>query len=154
MTRLIWKELREKWIWSLLITAAGVTIILMGQSFTFMIKNHGESLWIILPCLVCMLFGASSFSSEIGDKTADFLFSRPVSWKKLTSAKLLTGLVIIILSVIIAEMMFVILCPVQYKPFLTIGNWSKGIAVSLLYLVSAYALGFTASVVLPGAFGG
>lgn len=152
MSRLIWKELREKWIWLLPLVASTSGLILFHDAYMFL-GGGNPSAWLILSLLVALGLGASTYSSELAGGTADFLRSRPVSWKEALIAKLIVGLSFLLVTCALAALTFRLTCPGQYLRFAGLSDLARGFGLSMLILGIAYAAGFISSAVLPGAFG-
>lgn len=152
MKRLLWKELREKWIWFLALAASVIGPILYGDRYFFLGDAH--SLWIILPSLVALGLGASAYSSELAGGTADFVRSRPVSWKKTLAAKIIVGAVYLLAAAILAAGVYRLTCPEQYIPFADPVSLVIGAGIAALFMGLGYLSGFVCSAVLPGMFGG
>lgn len=155
MAQLLWKEYREKRLWLLLVAGAVVFVVLMKSAYTFIGDwNPGRSLWDLLPCVLAILMGLSACSSELAGETASFLYSRPVSWKKLLLAKLAVGIGILAAAAIIGAIVYRVTCPAAYVRYATLGSLAQGVGEALLLTGLPYLVGFAMSVVLPGLLGG
>ncbi len=147
MARLLWKELRSAWWITALACATAFVLVLSGDPLSF----RGDSMtslssWLILPVL---LLGLRSYSSELGGDTVQFLGSRPIMWWKVWIAKVLAGVIQIILLFLVAAGSYALFVPEQYRPFL----WQDSTAVMsdfLLALAFVFWIGFGASMMVPG----
>lgn len=155
MKRLLWREFREKWYWVPLLTAAASAPILFKDGYTFIGDLNIDRLiqWMLLPASLAALFGLGAYSSELARSTADFLFSRPISWKKMTAAKLITMLWIVIMAAMVSAVVYRIMCPVPYIKFATPLRLGEGIGISAGVMIVGYFIGAIFSVALPGTIG-
>jgi len=162
MRSLLWSEWRSKRLWGLALAAAVIVPILLGDPFTFwgyLFSGNAREGWFYLsegvfPALViALLFGAMAFAGELGTGTQDFLMSRPVSWKKLLAAKLIVGIGMLVGTGLVAPVVFRLMCPAPYLPFLTFARIGAGIASAVLAMTVTYLAGVACSVALPGAVG-
>ena len=151
MRRLIWKELREKRLWALLLFASVAGVVVFDDGYTFCGEEFGG--WIAISFVAAFLLGGSSYSSELAGGRADFLYSRHISWKKVLLAKLLVGLGAVVVAVVASAVVYRLLCPVPLLPFATPTELAKGAAIAMGIMAIAYAVGFLCSIVLPGVFG-
>lgn len=152
MKKLLWKELREKWIWLTPLSASVIVPILFGDRYYFL--GDVQTPWQMLSFCTALVFGASAYSSELAGGTADFVYSRPVSWKKLLAAKLIVSVEILLMTTIMAACIYRSVCPEQYIRFAGLSHMAKGVGIATLSMGAGYLLGFLCSVVLPGMFGG
>lgn len=151
MKRLLWKELREKWIWLAALVASTSGLVLFGDGYMFI--GHSQTGWTALSMLVALCLGASAYSGELAGGAADFVRSRPVSWKKLLLAKLIVGVGFVLVAVITAALVFRLVCPVEYLRFadpLHLMERALGIVV---VMGLTYLCGVLVSVALPGVIG-
>lgn len=159
MKALLWKEYREKRLWVLMLTASAVLIIARGIGYTFIstggLLDFTGGNWsdqCMIPMLVALFFGAGAFSSEI-DKSAQFLFSQPVSWKKLVAAKLIVGIGVIAASAVLTAVIYRLVCPEQYARFATPEHLGLGVVWAVVVTGIPYLIGALFSTVLPGGAG-
>ena len=147
MARLFWKELRS----SLWLTAAAALVVMIGgfrhDAMSFHDRNSSGT--VVLAALPMLLLGMKSYSDELAKGTVDFLYSRPIPWWKSWIAKLVTGLVAVAAVTVFACLVYAVLAPVQYRPFLSYAFY-QGFPVFLIALGTAYGVGFVVSVLLPG----
>jgi ABC-type transport system involved in multi-copper enzyme maturation permease subunit len=154
MKRLFWKEFREKRLWIPVLSLIAIFIVVRGSAFTFIGHDNAFSKWLFLFFITAFLFGAGAFKGEIGTGSIDFLFSRPVSWKKFLAMKVLADLFIILIAVTIAAITYRIIRPEQYAAFTTLAHLAVGIGNGMIWFSIAYTLGLACSVIIPGALGG
>ena len=154
MKRLFWKEFRERRLWIPVFSIIAIFIVVRGSAFTFIGHNDAFSKWLFLFFITAFLFGAGAFKGEIGTGSIDFLFSRPVSWKKFLAMKVLADLFIILIAVTIAAITYRIIRPEQYAAFTTLVHLMIGIGNGMIWFSIAYTLGLACSVIIPGALGG
>lgn len=152
MRRLLWKELREKWIWLLPLVGSTSGLILLRDGYVFI--GDSQTSWLILSMLAALGLGASAHSSELPGGAADFVRSRPVSWKKMLLAKFAVGLALVIATALLSVVVFRLNCPAQYLRSADLPHLASGFGVAMLIMGCTYLAGFICSVVLPGAFGG
>lgn len=154
MRTLMWKEFREKrlWIVPLVISTAGV--VLMGWGYTFCGNMYTYTPLIGVSALVALLMGAGTYSRELSGDTADFLYSRPVSWKRIMLAKLAVGLGIILAAAVVAAVVYRVTVPEPYLRFATVEALLRGVGIAMLVMVVPYLVASLTSVVLPGMIGG
>lgn len=152
MSRLVWKELREKRFWGLALLASTVGFIAMGRSLYF--QGDGSDSWATICTLVAVLMGAGAYSSEIAGESATFLYSRPISWLKVLIAKTLAALAIIAAAAVLSAVAYRLLCPPIYLKFATIARMVEGVRTAILQMGTAYLFGLICSVMLPGTLGG
>lgn len=150
MKSLLWKEWHEKRLW-LIPLAISVLGMMPFGGYTFC--ENGGSLATALSFIVALLMGASSYASEIDSRSADFIYSRPVSWKKIIIAKLIVGLGMIISLSILAAVEYRFICPTPYAAFATLPALCIGIWQAVLMMGIGYMTGFVSSVILPGVTG-
>lgn len=153
MIRLLWKEAREKRPWLLPLAASTAVPMAFGKGLVLAGDWDAFSSWALLSMLAALLLGASSFSSELAGRTADFAFSRPISWKKLVLAKVMVGLGLIILTTILATFTFAAFKPAAYVRFASAPDLTAGAMRVALVLGVAYLIGLAGSTVLPGTVG-
>ena len=154
MIRLLWKELREKRIWALILAISAIGPIIFGQSYTYLGEFANISGWSWFSILAAALLGTNTYSSEIAKGAVDFLYSRPISWKKILFSKVIAGLVIIIITSLLTAITYKLFVPEQYAKFATMPRLGVGIGQAFLILGYAYMVGIVCSVVLPGILGG
>lgn len=152
MRRLLWKELREKWVWLLALTASSSGLVILHDPYTFL--GGPRTPWIVLSALSALGLGASAYSTELAGGAADFARSRPISWKKMLLAKFAVGLAFVVIAAILATIVFRLNCPAQYIRFVGPSELARGCGVAVLLTGSLYIAGFACSTVLPGAIGG
>jgi hypothetical protein len=107
----------------------------------------------MIPMLIALFFGAGAFSSEI-DRSAQFLFSQPVSWKKLVAAKTIVGFAVLAASAVLTAVIYRLVCPEQYVRFATLERLGIGVYWAVIVIGIPYLAGLIFSTVLPGAAGG
>lgn len=151
MRRLIWKELREKWLLILALIASTLGLIILGDNYTLL--NSANSGWIALSVFAALGLGAGAYSSELGG-TADFARSRPISWKSMLAAKLVVGVVSVIVTVLLSVLVFCAKCPSQYHAFVNPVDLAPGVKAMFLIIGMSYLFGFTCSVIVPSIAGG
>jgi hypothetical protein len=152
MRRLLFKELREKWIWLLPLVGSTSGLVLLHDGYVFI--GDSQTPWLILSMLAALGLGASAYSSELAGGSADFVRSRPVSWKRMLLAKFVVGLAFLTVTAILATVVYRLNCPAQYLSSADLPHLASGFGVAMLIMGCAYVAGFICSVVLPGAFGG
>lgn len=152
MRRLLWKELREKWLWLLLLVASTSGLILCHDAYFFLGKSWSG--WGLLSVLAALGLGTSAYSTELAGGAADFIRSRPVSWKKMLLAKVILGFAFLIFTALLATLVFRVTCPPQYLRFADLSHLLTGFGIAMAFLGCAYIAGFVCSVVLPGPLGG
>jgi len=151
MRRLLWKELREKLIWALLLIAAAPGVIVFGDGYTFCGDEFGG--WITISAIAAFLLGGSAYSSELAGGRADFLFSRRISWEKVLLAKFLVGLAVVLVTAIVGALAYRLVCPAPLLPFATPFRLAEGVAYATIWMGICYVAGFLCSTALPGVFG-
>lgn len=152
MRALLWKEYREKRVWLLLLLASTVGVVLRGYGYTY--AGGNATPWATISTLIALLLGAATFSSEIAGRNANFLFSRPVSWKKLLLSKVIIGIGLLLLTAVITAIVYRLICPEPYKHLATPYSLGKGVLYAMMFMGFGYFFGLVCSAVLPGAFGG
>jgi hypothetical protein len=146
MTRLLWKEISFS-LWILLLSIAATTIIVAtGDPLFFRDDAGSTSSWI---ALVFFILGLRAYSSELAADTPAFLYSRPIRWWQIWLAKILTAILGIVLTIILACAVRTVVLPHPYRPFLLL-ELSHGCLNALLMLSLAYAAGLMVSVLFPG----
>ena len=154
MIRLVWKEAREKQYWALLLIAATVIPTLLRHGFSFCGDVWAFSRWAYLCVIVAAVLGASAYSTELAARAADFLCSRPISWKRVLLAKVAVAFGIIALAAILAAIAYRVTCPAAYTKFATVSRLTEGAGFAFALMAAGYLVGAACSVVLPGTFGG
>jgi hypothetical protein len=154
MTRLLWKEYREKRLWLLLLLAGVVGPVIAGQGYTFSGSLDPITPWMFLSIVASFMLGAGAHSSELSGATADFIYSRRVSWKQIAGAKLIVGLGIVVATSLMGAVVYLALCPAPLLRFATMDRLGMGFVYAALFLGGAYLAGLVSSVALPGVFGG
>lgn len=154
MKSLLWKEFREKRLWLPAILLSIIGPVLLGQGYTFygplQVMQYG---WIAPSLLVVLFLGFATYSSELSAGTTDLLGSRPVSWKKILTAKLVLGLVLIVPTVLLAAALYRLTCPEAYIRYATPAILGERAGLSMAALFVFYLIGLSCSVVLPGMVG-
>lgn len=147
MIRLLWKELwYNRWIIGL---GCGVACLLsvLGDPIFFRGDSPTEAMgWLIM---VALLIGLRAYSSELGGDTVQFLGSRPIRWWQVWIAKLVAGLLQVVLLVVVAAGSYALFVPDQYRPFLVkgimTGAWQGLVVMALLF-----GIGYAVSILMPG----
>ncbi len=156
MKQLIWKEYREKRWWFVPVALFPLGCVLTRWGYTFVgLEGPGSAAipQASLSGMIALLMGLSGYAPELGGRTADFLYGKPVSWKEVLLAKAAVALAIIVASVGLAAIVYRLTCPAPYLPFATLPVLAKGGAVGALFMVAGYLLGLCCSVALPGMLG-
>ncbi len=152
MRRLIWKELRERRLLLLALVASTSGLLVFGNYHVML--NDIDSAWILLSIFAALCLGAGTYSSELAGGTADFVRSRPISWKRMLAAKLTVGLGFVLVATVLMALVFRIVCPAQYMRFANPVDLAPSMALAFFIMGAAYLLGFVCSVVLPSMMGG
>jgi len=155
MTRLLWKEFRERRLWALVWAVAILGVSLFGQGQAFCGERElffRPGLWV--PVLLAVLVGAGTYAGELIGDRATFTFSRPIDWRALLAAKLLFGAILVFGTPLLAALCFRLSSPAAYHPLMTpahvlVGVWGVG-----WKLGAGYLFGLACSVVKPGFAGG
>lgn len=147
MRRLLIKELRSAW-WIIGLAYAMVfAVVLMGDPLGFRGDEMGDLFgWLIIPFLV---LGLRAYSGELGAGTVEFLYSRPIKWWQVFLAKLMTGVLAVVSTVLLGLLAYVLTAPHYYLPFLH-EQLLKGLGEMMLILGVCFVIGFGASVLMPG----
>ena len=153
--RLIWKEWREKRWWGLVFfafVAAELALFQDGLSY----GGHVQTIspWVFLLALPGLLLGLTTFSRETGYECQDFIFSRPIGWKRVLGAKLLIDCGLVLAGILAGGFLYRLLLPSAYAPFFSIWQLLSGVGLAFAVTMMGYLPGFGASVVLPGMLGG
>ncbi len=152
MIRLIWKEMRERWVMHMVWAAGIITIMLIAYSkYFFGVSDYYEDVDPAYIILVLAAFtGGSAYASELSQNRVGFAFSRPIPWWKLMIAKLIPGLVVAVLSPIIAFTIFYLSINHDYHPYLISSNVIPGIWGIIWPNALVFTICFFSSSVLPG----
>jgi ABC-type transport system involved in multi-copper enzyme maturation permease subunit len=150
MRRLLWKELRERWIWLVPLSATTAGIVAIGDPYFF--RAGFDTQWSFLSVLTALIFGTTAYSSELAAGVADFSRSRPTSWWKLLLAKIIIAAAILLVTAVLAAIVFRLACPAQYVQFAGFAELARGVGRALLVMGIPCLLGFVCSTVLPGGF--
>jgi len=155
MTRLLWKELRERWLWALCWAAAilGVSLFGQGQAFCGERELFARP-WLWLPITLAVLVGAGGYAGELVGDRATFTFSRPIDWRALLAVKLLFGLLISFGTPLLAALCFRLGSPAEYHHLITPASVLAGVWGVGWLLGAGYLFGLACSVVKPGFAGG
>ena len=153
MKQLLWKEFREKRLWSIPMAASVVGVVALGQGYTYCGDFYTITGWIIPSIVAALLFGMGAYSGETAWGTADFLFSRPISWKKVLTAKLVFGIGVIAASAILGAVVYRVMCPAPYVRFAAFADLAEGVGIGMSIMLPAYLAGAACSVVFPGMVG-
>lgn len=154
MARVLWKEWREKRLWTLLFLAfVLVPGVVCGETLSFSGHLGTTSFWTMAVILPALLLGMTTFSRETGYECQDFLFSRPIAWKQILFAKLLVDGGIMLGSVVIGAVVFWLTLPKFSVHFIGIGDLLSGIAIGFGAMLIGYIPGLGTSVVVPGVLG-
>jgi len=155
MRQLLWKEWRERRIWLLCWGALISGIIACGAGSYFLGSPNSDIGWATPWLMIISMFvGAGAYASELAPGRAAFAYSRPVSWQALLLSKLLPALACAVAAVVLGVLLFRLLCPAPYLPFISAGHLALG-ALQLCWMVAGnYLCGLACSVVLPGIAGG
>ncbi len=155
MLRLVKKELREKQAWACLLMAVAVVGVAFDDLSGMYLgpESFTPGFSYALLSLVAVLAGLSGMSSELAAGRADFLFSRPISWKRLLAAKAICALVVVFGVSLVGAAACALFLPHDYTQAVGLGRLATG-TMSIFAgtaLVWICAAGF--SCVLPGVFG-
>ena len=157
MRRLLWKEWQERRLWIALWVLAGVVTVMLGKG-QVICEITGRfswgSGWDLAVPLMALLAGLSGYGSELHGTRATFLYSRAITWKQLLAAKLLLGLIAVIVSVVISAITGCLLLPAEYHPFITLHSLVMGALPVVGTTTAAYLFGLSCSTVLSGPAGG
>lgn len=147
MTRLLVKEfISLRWVLGLTCLGA-VGLVLIGDPLFF--RGDSESVragWLALPFFI---IGLRAYSSELAGDTVQFLYSRPIKWWKIWVSKLLAGILGVILVIVLAALVYALVAPDQYKPFVAEGIM-RGLPIGAGIFAAYYAGGFVVSMLMPG----
>lgn len=154
IVRLFWKEYREKRAWLLLLLATTVGVVFLGKAYTFAGGFDLCAAWVLPSMMAALLFGAGAFSSEIAGGTADFLMSKPISWRKLLAAKAAVAVAFVALTALLVAVAFRLTSGEQYAVTYALPSLANGVGAAVLAMGLCCLVGLASSVVLPGAFGG
>jgi|GEM_PF-2846395 len=135
-----------------LVTTSTTGVVIYDSVYVFL--GTATSLWIMLPFAISLKLGTGTFSGELGGGTADFIRSRPVAWWKLLLAKLIVGIGMITASMVLAAIVFRILCPEQYVAFANVPELMWRTGDGILFPGIGYFIGVACSAVLPSTMGG
>ena len=145
MKRLFWKEWRERGLWFVLWTLSVVVLAALGES-----QQRGNQLtlmfpWILLPPLLALLAGLLGYGSELKGGRAAFLYSRAQLWKSLLFVKIISGLIVAVVSVTLGALAYRLTAPTVYLPLLTPEYLGKDAWATALITGSAYLFGLSRS---------
>lgn len=146
MIRLLWKELTYNWWLTLAACGVGLLLMLSGDPVFWSDQLTQRSLWL---WLVVLLMGLRAYSSELGGDTMQFLGSRPIRWWQIWIAKLAAGLLQIVIVSVVCGVIYALLAPAAYRPFMA-AVVQEGVFRGFWLLSVSYMLGLTASVLMPG----
>jgi len=155
MTRLIWKEFRERWVWALLWALAILGVSLLGQGQAFC--GEREVLWhpwLWVPVTFAVLVGAGGYAGELVGDRATFTFSRPIDWRALLAAKLCFGAILAFGVPVLAALCFRLGSPAPFHALVTPAHVLAGVWAVGGKLAASYLFGLACSVVKPGLAGG
>lgn len=153
MKALLWKELREKRLWLVPLVISTAGLVLLGYGYTFCGDMYSYTPLMGVSVLLALLMGTGTYSRESSGNTADFLYSRPVSWKKILLAKLVVGVGIILTAAVVAAIVYRVTVPGPYVQFATAGALLRGVGIAVLVMAVPYLLASFTSMVLPGMIG-
>lgn len=152
MSRILWKELREKRIWASLVVLVMTGGVALGQWQNGLLGSDSVTTWLCVSATVALLMGVTTYSPEVDG--ADFIGSRPIGWKKLLLGKLAIGLGAVVLGAVLSAVVFAVTVPEQYAQFGAVGNLAAWAGALVGFVGLAYIIGAACSVVLPGFVGG
>ncbi|MBI2843516.1 MAG: ABC transporter permease [Armatimonadetes bacterium] len=153
MKRLLWKEFRERWPWVAVLALSVLGVVVAGKGYTYCGSFETFTGWVAPSVLAALFLGMGAYSSELGWGTADFLHSRPITWKRILSAKLLFGILTIAIVCIVGAVLYRVTIPQAYAVHATVPALAEGAGIASLILTIAFLMGLVSSVVLPGAVG-
>ena len=154
MTRLLWKEFRERRGWFLCWVLCNVLIALCahGQSFCGE-GSHLNSGWQVLSLLMAFFVSAGGYTSELEAQRVNFFFSRPLRWHTILLAKLLSSAVLLLGAPLLAAGIFCLMNP-EYAPLMTLPHVLAGVLRFAVPMSLPFLFGLACSAVLPGLAGG
>ncbi len=157
MRRLLTKELKEKRMWIallLVVLCAGTFLGLYALLFAGWV---GWRMWeeqAMMPFVFLgLIAGLAAYSSELSRGRADFLMSRPVSWKKLLAAKVIAAIIGIVAAAALAGLAYWLALPSEFRAAVPLTRIGAGVVFLTVYCSIGYFVGMVFSNVLPGVFG-
>lgn len=147
MRRLLWKELHTSRLFLALAAVVTAWMLLIGDPLWFRGSNFGTRImWFVV---IFLLLGLRTYSVELKDDTARFIYSRPIRWWEILLAKAASGVVCGAVILLLAGAVYAAVPPEQYRPFL----WDElvqGTAIGALLLMAPFAFGMAVSMLMPG----
>jgi ABC-type transport system involved in multi-copper enzyme maturation permease subunit len=129
-----------------------VSILLNPKTGSFMTPGVPyPGLWISISFVYMLIFGSMAYSVEIGKGTVDFLYSLPVSWRRIMSAKFGAGVVFSISASVLAAVIFIILGPAPYR-HLPLQSFALASSFMFLILFAGYSAGLLVSITQSSPF--
>jgi hypothetical protein len=110
--------------------------------------------WLWVPTVLAAFLGTSAYSSELSRGAADFIWSKPLSWKKILAAKIIAGITWLTVGAVLAAVAYRIIRPEMYAQFTTLPALAIGVLRALEFTGIAFAAGLVCSTAIPGPAGG
>ncbi len=159
MMRLLWKEIRERgWahlIWALAIIF--VTVFRPATSFfgqKLLFRLYSDVAVIALPAFLALIAGSCAYNSELVKDRASFVFARPVAWWMMLLAKIIPGIIVLLITPLISVSLYYAFGPEVYRSYMTANNVISGIWQIIWPSALVYLLSCLCAPVLSGYAGG
>ncbi len=157
MRRLLTKELKEKRTWIALLLVVLCAGTFLGMYALLFAGWVGWRMWqeqAMMPFIfIGLIAGLAAYSSELSRGRADFLMSRPVSWKKLLAAKVIAGVIGVAAAAALAGLAYWLSLPPEFRAAVPLTRIGAGVVFLTVYCSIGYLAGMVFSNVLPGVFG-
>jgi|GEM_PF-6633404 len=150
MRRLFIKEMLEIRFYLIIGICIVACLVFLGDPLTF-IQNEGflgTSMVIIIA--FASFIGLSIYSQENAKGSIGFVLSRPIKWWWIYLIKLIVGLLICTILSVFAVVLYGIVMPPEYRPFMPIHSLLNGAIVLWLTMSASFVVGFTVSCASSG----
>lgn len=148
--RMFWKEWREGRIAWLAVAIAAIAPVVFGSGLSFSGRIEAFSPWTMLPAALAVRLGIGLYSKDSEQDSGDFLFSRPVDWRAVVAAKLVTGVAVAVAACVLAALAYVLFARPQYRAFIDGEQMAAGVGFLGLVMLLGFGAGFGASALAPG----
>lgn len=155
MMRLIWKEMRERWLLHILWILSMLIVLMIDYKSYISGSNHlYDNDIFVLPIIIALFIGGSAYKSELTGDRILFAYSRPIAWWKLLIAKIIPGTIAVLITPIILFILYYQFFNDCYSNYISWHSVINNLLIVFSIYFAFYLVGISSSTVLGGILGG